>query len=553
MTGSRSQHGEVRHSIVARWSRTCCVPPSPELRQRWEDELAKARESGIDAAALGLARKPRRVGFDDGVIIPPEDFALDTPLETIAAAAANRAIRPGAETAGFAPLHGTLNVVVVLVDFADQPMTAPPSRFEQLMFSTGVLPTGSVREFYTEATNGKVTIAGSVVGPYRMPQTLAWYANDNSGVGKGGGDFRSPQLALDAAKALAPALSLASCDNDGNGYVDAFIVVHAGAGAEVTGKPGDIWSHKATLDKEYAANGAKIYGYLTIPEDAKVGVCAHELGHLLFGFPDLYDIDYSSEGIGDWCLMSGGSWNGGGDRPAHPSAWCKVNQDWASVTNVTANGTVTLPAVETAHSVVRLWKSGAASSEYFLLENRQRTGFDDALPGEGLLVWHIDETKPTNSDETHFKVALLQADGKRDLELGHNRGDAGDPFPGAAHITALGNTTTPNTKSYANQSTSVSLADISPSGPTMSATVTVKPATKPKDDPKPSWRDLFDQLLKRIACLEERIDGSGLVLDRDGLVLDRAQAPKLPEPGGAPPATTPSASNGKAAGEKTTP
>ena len=43
---------------------------------------------------------------------------------------------------------------------------------------------------------------------------------------------------------------------------------------------------------------------------------AHELGHLLFGFPDLYDTDYTSEGIGDWCLMAAGSWNGGGDTPA---------------------------------------------------------------------------------------------------------------------------------------------------------------------------------------------------------------------------------------------
>ena len=72
-------------------------------------------------------------------------------------------------------------------------------------------------------------------------------------------------------------------------------------------------------------DATKIYGYLTIPEDAKIGVCAHELGHLLFGFPDLYDTDDTSEGIGNWCLMAGGSWNGGGDVPAHPSAWCKAN------------------------------------------------------------------------------------------------------------------------------------------------------------------------------------------------------------------------------------
>ena len=91
----------------------------------------------------------------------------------------------------------------------------------------------------------------------------------------------------------------------------------------------DIWSHKWVLaGGALNADGTKIFGYLTVPEDAKLGVCAHELGHLLFGWPDLYDTDDTSEGIGNWCLMAGGSWGGGGDTPAHPSAWCKANQGW---------------------------------------------------------------------------------------------------------------------------------------------------------------------------------------------------------------------------------
>ena len=52
------------------------------------------------------------------------------------------------------------------------------------------------------------------------------------------------------------------------------------------------------------ADSTQIFAYLTIPEDARIGVCAHELGHLLFGFPDLYDTDDTSEGIGNWCLMA---------------------------------------------------------------------------------------------------------------------------------------------------------------------------------------------------------------------------------------------------------
>ncbi len=452
-----------KRRLVARYSDTCFAPPSPELRQRMTAELqrARSRKSAV-AGALGLERKPRRIGFDDGVIIPPSEFPFGTPIETIRRAALDRA-----------PLRGTVRVIVVLVQFSDKAMTNAASHFKDLFFSTGVLPHGSVKEYYTEVTNGLITLSGDVVGPFQLPQTLAWYANGNYGIGKGGGDFRSPQMAHDAAVAADPTVNFQPYDNDGNGYVDAFIVVHAGQGAEVTGNSGDIWSHKATLPAVYATDNTKIYGYLTIPEDAKIGVCAHELGHLLFGFPDLYDTDYTSEGIGNWCLMAGGTWNGGGDVPAHASAWCKANQGWASVTNVTTNGSVTIPDVKVSHNVLRLSKDGTAGPEYFLVENRQRSGFDADLPGDGLLAWHIDETQTSNTDENHYEVGLLQADGQRDLELNHNRGDGGDPYPGSANNMSLTATSTPNTKSYAGLDTCVSITNISASGPTMSAAITV--------------------------------------------------------------------------------
>ena len=275
---------------------------------------AAARTDGA-APFLRIERDPRPLGFNDGVIVPPEEFPVGTSLMAIRGAAADRA-----------PLRGTVRVAVVLVDFSDKPMTTTKAQMEELFFSTGVLPHGSVKEYYHEVTNGLVELEGVVVGPYRMPQTLAWYAANGSGVGKGGTPFRSPSWPRDAAVAANTDVDFGPYDNDHNGFVDAFIVVHAGQGAEETGALGDIWSHKSTLASAYKADTSKIYGYLTIPEDAKIGVSAHELGHLLFGFPDLYDTDYSSAGIGDWCLMAGGSWNGAvpGEQPAHPSAWCKV-------------------------------------------------------------------------------------------------------------------------------------------------------------------------------------------------------------------------------------
>lgn len=451
-------------SIRAVWGNTCFVPPHPDLKRRWIAELRTARERAPAdiAGALGLERKPRRLGFDDGVIVPPDTFPVGTAVDVIRSAAAARA-----------PLRGTVRVIVVLVDFSDKAMTPNKDHFKDLFFSSGVLPHGSVKEYYTEVTNSLITLSGDVVGPYRMPQTLAWYANNNYGIGKGGGAFLSPQLALDAATAADAAVNYAPYDNDGNGYVDAFIVVHAGQGAEVTGNPGDIWSHKATLASAYSTDGTHIYGYLTIPEDSRIGVCAHELGHLLFGFPDLYDTDYTSEGIGDWCLMSGGSWNGGGDRPAHPSAWCKANQGWVTISNISAGGAITIPQVETGRLIFRAWKDGSPGKEYFLLENRQLVGYDAALPGTGLLIWHVDENRSGNTDETHYEIALLQADNQKDLEMNRNRGDGGDPYPGSANNHSATGTTSPSTKSYANRDTCVSIAAISASAATMTATVSV--------------------------------------------------------------------------------
>jgi immune inhibitor A len=441
----------------------CTVAPSPELKERIRSEIESIKSNARSALAPFVRMgEPQRPGLNDGIIIPPEEFPLGTPMSHMRAAALERA-----------PLAGVLRVIVVLVDFSDKHMAQSKTHFQNLFFSTGVIPTKSVREYYQDVTHGIIDIQGQVVGPFRMPQTLATYAHAASGLG--GTLPNATTMARDALTAADPVVNFAPFDNNGDGFVDAFIVIHAGGGAEVSGSASDIWSHKWTLQGgARTVDGTKVFGYLTVPEDAKIGVCAHELGHLLFGFPDLYDTDNTSEGIGNWCLMAAGSWGGGGDTPVHPSAWCKANQGWATVDNRTTNSSLSIVDVKTSHTVHRLWKGGAPGSEYFLVENRQQTGFDASLPGSGLLIWHIDESISGNTNETHYKVALMQADGKRDLELNQNRGDAGDPFPGSAGNHAFTAASVPNSKSYANTSTCVAVTGISASGAVMTAHVQVK-------------------------------------------------------------------------------
>jgi immune inhibitor A len=473
----------------------CVVAPSPEVKERLVDQFDRLRNRAAELVGRNISlRAPSHVGLNDGLIFPGTYYPLGTTAAVARRAAMDRA-----------PLRGTVRVIVVLVDFSDKAMAAGAAdRFRELFFSTGVLPHGSVKEYYTDVTGGLITIEGEVVGPYQMPQTIAAYAGSDNGLQSTFPNART--MANDAVTASNPDVDFTPYDNDGNGYVDAFIVVHAGRGAEETGAATDIWSHKWVLPAERTVDAVKIFAYLTIPEDAKIGVCAHELGHLLFGFPDLYDTDNTSEGIGNWCLMGAGSWGLGGDRPTHPSAWCKAVQGWINVVVQTTNAAVTINDVKSSRTVYRLWKDGAGGNEYFLVENRQQAGYDASLPGQGLLIWHIDDAIAGNTNESHYKVALMQADGNRDLENNTNRGDAGDPWPGSTGKTAFTNTSTPDSKSYAGSDTCVSVTSIPASAAAMTVNLGVRCFVKPPKELKDRPKELKEikERNKELKDLKER-------------------------------------------------
>lgn len=474
----------------------CCVAPSPALQDRITAELERLRAAASPLVARGLrVQEPARLGFNDGLNVPGDALPAGMSPAQARGLAASRA-----------PLRGELRVAVVLVDFSDKPFAQTAAHFEDLFFSTGKLPNGSVREYYQEVTNGLITISGAVVGPFRLPQTLAAYAHGASGTGSASPNAQT--MAHDAAVLADAAIDFTPYDNDGNGYVDAFIVVHAGGGGEETGATGDIWSHKWTLDGgELVVDGTKIFAYLTVPEDAKIGVCAHELGHLLFGFPDLYDIDYSTSGVGNWCLMGGGSWNGGGDIPAHFSAWCKSQQGWVTTVNQTQNATIQIADVRTSHQIYRLWTNGTVGQEYFLVENRQLGGYDARLPGAGLLIWHIDDGVAGNANDAHPQVKLLQADGLDQLKTGANRGDAGDPYPGTTANHIFDATSKPNAHSYSGSNTLVSVTDIGASAATIGAKVTVRavPLVKPPQLADAVGDGVLDHLKARVHDLEQKL------------------------------------------------
>ncbi len=507
-------HPDLRERILPRIEAITSDPGLPSSVPKSAQSKAAGKQVGsgkeLDEMVSKLLRQnsKARVGLNDGLIIPGTYFPLGTPVRTVRRTALDRA-----------PLTGTVRVIVVLVNFKDKKMSASHNKqhFKDLFFSTGVITNGSVKEYYKEVTNNIIKIDGEVVGPFNLSQNMSFYAHGDSGTGGALPNART--MAQEAAQLANPSVNFAPYDNDGNGFVDAFVVIHAGSGAEQTGSVNDIWSHKWVLPAEFNADGTKIYPYLTVPEDSRIGVCCHELGHLLFGFPDLYDTDGSSEGIGNWCLMAGGSWNGNGDIPAHPSAWCKANQGWVSTIVQTSNADVSIADVKTSHNVYRLWKDGTGGSEYFLVENRQKKLYDKKLPGEGLLIWHIDDSISSNTNEVHPKVKLVQADGLNQMEAGTNRGDAADSYPGSGNKTSFSDTSTPNSKSYAGAKTCVAVTNISASGATMTARLSVKCAVlksmaKDLQDTKGIDKPQIEKNLQK--DLVKEIEGKAFVKDIEG-------------------------------------
>jgi immune inhibitor A len=141
-----------------------------------------------------------------------------------------------------------LRVIIVLAEFQDYKIApGTKTRMEDLWFSTGrKVVTGSVNEYYQEVSNGAISLSGEVVGPFTLPEKMSYYANN-----KAGRDWPEPNsqtMAKDTFEACKSSINFKPYDNDGNGYVDAFIIVHAGRDSAETGDVKDIWSVKWILD-----------------------------------------------------------------------------------------------------------------------------------------------------------------------------------------------------------------------------------------------------------------------------------------------------------------
>ncbi|MGB1204936.1 MAG: M6 family metalloprotease domain-containing protein, partial [Chitinophagales bacterium] len=357
------------------------------------------------------------------------------------------------------PSTGIRKALLLLVDFPDQLATYTTNDFDNLANQAGYNvngQTGSFRDYYQDISYGALTINTDVQGWYTAPNNKATYGDDAAGA------VATDLVRFAVDEAETAGLDFAQYDGDGDGKVDVVMVIHSGRGAEESGNGDDIWSHRwvlaaggnsvtydGVLVNDYIIQGEK-YGSVNI---TNIGVLCHEFGHAL-GLPDLYDTDYSSSGIGSWGLMAGGTWNNSGRTPAQMSAWSKVQMGWMNPTVLTNDSTVITDMDYSDNSNACYRLNTPAFNEYFLVENRQKQGWDAYLPSEGLAIWHINDNKFNNADDANRLVNLEAADGS----------DNGSLFPGTTNNTAFNDLSTPNAHTYDDAYSGFCLFDIAENG-----------------------------------------------------------------------------------------
>jgi len=371
------------------------------------------------------------------------------------------------------PKTGTRRLLVILIDFNNLPFTINNQIFDNLMNQQNYNQTGSFRDYWINNSFNSLTINSTVVGWYHASGNAANYGAPTIVNGIETNHDNNPKLlvqqAIDAAESAG--INFSQFDNDGDHKVDGVVIIHSGQGQEDFGsfpnatleQANTIWSHRGTLGtlaRNY--DGVTIDDYDIVPEldffmnVTTIGVICHEFGHIL-GLPDLYDTKAipTSEGIGNWDLMASGSWNNWGATPSNLSAWCKSFLGWQTPTIIQSVGGYSI--LNASQNNVSYRINTPHSNEYFLIENRQPIGFDAALPGTGLAIWHINTDKTSTShisanDVNNIVdlkgVDLEEADGLNQLDAQINRGNMGDLYPGLSCNHTFNENSTPNSSTY---------------------------------------------------------------------------------------------------------
>ena len=348
--------------------------------------------------------------------------------------------------------------LVLIVDFESNPANGNWGADE----ARNLLNT-SASDYFHQVSGNRTTVSLTVYPEViRANNDLAYYGSDSSNRDVDAvGNFMPKELAREAVESVSKSIDWEPFDLNGDGTVDRLLILHTSKGQEENPSiKNRIWSHFTQFDSSINTGNGHSVDHYTMASlqtgTSGIGTIMHEMMHQM-GAVDLYPVhDDSSfqawKGLGDWDVMASGNWNGGGMWPALPSGGIldmiganrtvDLDLTWPNLSPSPCIGpTVTLQGTSDSGEVLMV-PIGPDESVY--IELRTDSGYDNRLPGTGILVTYLDRSagdigrNEVNTNPKFPYLMVIEADGQQDLVSGTNEGEQSDLFINGSKFGAEG-------------------------------------------------------------------------------------------------------------------
>lgn len=367
------------------------------------------------------------------------------------------------------PLNIAPRGLVILVNFTDVAFETDKAEMDSMLtgknytrdysYNYGgrkyfVTSEGSAWKYFYDSSNGQYSPQFDVVGPVTVSKNMAYYGKNNPST-----DFDNAPWTMvkEACQLVDDSVDFSLYDNDKDGYVDFVYVIYAGYGEADGGEENTIWPHSYWLleagitckvDGKYVdlyACGNELDYFSN--QHTGIGTFCHEFSHVL-GLPDLYTTEgQTHKTLGSWDILDYGPYNNDMNTPPAYSAYERFMMGWLTPRVIVDAENVELEELQESNSALlisttdqhNLIGNDPKPTTFYLLENRQQEGWDEYLPGHGLMLTKVQydynkwKNNIVNNSSNRMGVDLIEADGKtpNSRQSGYD-GKPGDLFPAGA-------------------------------------------------------------------------------------------------------------------------
>lgn len=359
--------------------------------------------------------------------------------------------RIGSQATAPLPSTGSPRVPVILVEFQDSVFhvgnTPEEIRHYYDLYCNGTRDGnrytahgsyGAVRDYFVAQSEGQFQPEFEIIGPVRLSQNESYY----------GGNTGGPSTDKNYDGFVKEAVQLATQSYDGNwsdfcyrgddtNSVGFVFFIYAGCGEANGGPSSTIWPKESVNSTSVKLDDETVVSFSTsaccnenrasLTDDAGnvlkstpdgIGIMCHELCHGL-GLPDFYDYGLVGFGMDVWSVMDYGEYMGNGYNPVALTAYERDFMGWRSLQTLDQPQWLTLQPIDAGGYGYKI-VNNENPNEYYILESRQKAGWDSRLAGygHGLQVTHVDYASSpwngnrVNSDANRQRCTIVAANNR---------------------------------------------------------------------------------------------------------------------------------------------